>query len=105
MAGGDLHGLCGIAALLLVAVLGEAVTGYAHYYLTMLVAQRSRELALLRAVGASRKQVTRAVIGEAIGVGVVGSTLGIAAGVGLEAVFGTKKKSSAKGALLWLPSA
>ncbi len=50
---------------------------------SMLVAQRSRELALLRAVGASRKQVTRAVLGEAIGVGVVGSTLGLAAGVGL----------------------
>jgi putative ABC transport system permease protein len=50
---------------------------------SMLVAQRSRELALLRAVGASRKQVTRAVLGEAIGVGVVGSTLGIAAGAGL----------------------
>jgi ATP-binding cassette subfamily B protein len=41
MAGGDLRGLLGIAALLLVAVVGEAVTGYAHYYLTMLVAQRS----------------------------------------------------------------
>jgi putative ABC transport system permease protein len=50
---------------------------------SMLVAQRSRELALLRAVGASRKQVTRAVLGEAVGVGVVGSTLGLAAGVGL----------------------
>ncbi len=50
---------------------------------SMLVAQRSRELALLRAVGASRKQVTRAVLGEAIGVGVVGSTLGLAAGTGL----------------------
>jgi putative ABC transport system permease protein len=50
---------------------------------SMLVAQRSRELALLRAIGASRKQVTRAVLGEAIGVGVVGSTLGLAAGTGL----------------------
>ncbi|MDN3355233.1 FtsX-like permease family protein [Actinomadura sp. DC4] len=50
---------------------------------SMLVAQRSRELALLRAVGASRKQVTRAVLGEAIGVGIVGSTLGLAAGIGL----------------------
>jgi len=50
---------------------------------SMLVAQRSRELALLRAVGASRKQVTRAVLGEAVGVGVVGSTLGLAAGAGL----------------------
>ncbi|MGI8329206.1 ABC transporter permease [Actinomadura scrupuli] len=50
---------------------------------SMLVAQRTRELALLRAVGASRRQVTRSVLGEATGVGLVGSTLGLAAGVGL----------------------
>jgi putative ABC transport system permease protein len=50
---------------------------------SMLVAQRTRELALLRAVGASRGQVTRSVLGEAIGVGLLGSTLGLGAGVGL----------------------
>ncbi|WP_262403432.1 FtsX-like permease family protein [Actinomadura sp. CNU-125] len=50
---------------------------------SMLVAQRTRELALLRAVGAARPQVTRAVLGEAVAVGVVGSTLGLAAGAGL----------------------
>ena len=32
---------------------------------TMLVAQRTKELALLRAVGASRRQVTRSVLVEA----------------------------------------
>ncbi|WP_327000814.1 ABC transporter permease [Dactylosporangium sp. NBC_01737] len=53
---------------------------------TMLVAQRTREMALLRAVGASRAQVTRAVLGEAIGIGLVGSTLGLAAGVGVSLV-------------------
>ncbi|HEX9445449.1 MAG TPA: ABC transporter ATP-binding protein, partial [Candidatus Binatia bacterium] len=41
MAGGDLWGLQGIAALLFAAVIGEAVMTYLHYYLTMLVAQRS----------------------------------------------------------------
>jgi putative ABC transport system permease protein len=50
---------------------------------TMLVAQRTRELALLRAVGASRVQVTRAVIGEAIAVGAAGSTVGLALGAGI----------------------
>ncbi|WP_433338464.1 ABC transporter permease [Spirillospora sp. CA-294931] len=50
---------------------------------SMLVAQRTRELALLRAIGAARPQVTRAVIGEAVAVGVVGSTLGLALGAGL----------------------
>jgi putative ABC transport system permease protein len=50
---------------------------------SMLVAQRSRELAMLRALGASRRQVTGAVLGEAIGVGIAGSTIGLAAGAGL----------------------
>lgn len=52
----------------------------------MLVTQRTRELALLRAIGASRGQVTRGILGEAVGVGFVGSTLGILAGVGLAVV-------------------
>ncbi|SFN50934.1 putative ABC transport system permease protein [Actinomadura madurae] len=52
---------------------------------TMLVGGRVRELALLRAVGASRGQVTRSVLGEAAGVGLAGSALGLAAGVGVAA--------------------
>ncbi|MFE3224585.1 ABC transporter permease [Nocardia sp. NPDC059228] len=50
---------------------------------SMLVAQRLRELALLRAVGASRGQISRSVVGESLIVGLIGSTLGLAAGVGL----------------------
>ncbi|MEZ0071064.1 ABC transporter permease [Planotetraspora sp. GP83] len=50
---------------------------------SMLVAQRTRELALLRAVGASRRQVTRSVMGEALGVGLFGSFAGLLAGAGL----------------------
>src|SRR3712207_514993 len=60
---------------------------------SMLVAQRTRELALLRALGASRRQVTRSVLGEALAVGLVGSTVGLAAGygiaAGLRALFGS----------------
>lgn len=48
---------------------------------SMLVAQRSRELALLRALGASRRQVNLAVVLEAAVVGVIGSTLGLGLGV------------------------
>ncbi len=48
---------------------------------TMLVTQRTRELALLRAVGASRRQVTSMVMGEAIIVGLLGSTAGLGVGV------------------------
>ncbi|WP_254715332.1 ABC transporter permease [Actinomadura sp. NAK00032] len=66
---------------------------------SMLVAQRTRELALLRAVGAARGQVTRAVIGEAVAVGVVGSTLGLAAGAGLASLLQTQMGDAGQGGL------
>ncbi|KAA8888698.1 FtsX-like permease family protein [Nocardia colli] len=50
---------------------------------SMIVAQRLRELALLRAVGASRQQVGRSVVAEAFVIGLVGSALGLAGGIGL----------------------
>ncbi|HZY76388.1 MAG TPA: FtsX-like permease family protein [Jatrophihabitantaceae bacterium] len=50
---------------------------------SMLIAQRLRELALLRAVGADRKQIRRSVLLEAGMVGLIGSVLGLAGGVGL----------------------
>ncbi|WP_329386881.1 ABC transporter permease [Streptomyces sp. NBC_01716] len=50
---------------------------------TMLVAQRTKELALLRAVGASRRQVKRSVMAEALVVGVVASAIGFVLGIGL----------------------
>jgi putative ABC transport system permease protein len=46
-------------------------------------AQRQRENALLRAIGASRKQITRAMLIEALVVGLVGSIVGLFAGIGL----------------------
>ncbi|HET6651934.1 MAG TPA: FtsX-like permease family protein, partial [Nocardioides sp.] len=60
---------------------------------SILVAQRSRELALLRAIGASRRQVTRSVMFEAVVLGAVGSTIGLGLGVllamGIRALFAT----------------
>ncbi|MFI0262381.1 ABC transporter permease [Streptomyces sp. NPDC017056] len=50
---------------------------------SMLIAQRTRELGLLRALGADRRQVRRSVLLEALLLGVFGSTVGLAAGVGL----------------------
>lgn len=47
----------------------------------IIVAQRSRELALLRAVGASRTQVTGSVLVEAAVVGVLASGIGLGLGV------------------------
>lgn len=52
---------------------------------SVIVAQRGRELALLRAVGASRTQIGLSVLLESIIVGVVAALAGVAAGVGLGA--------------------
>ncbi|MFJ9819041.1 ABC transporter permease [Streptomyces sp. NPDC101151] len=62
---------------------------------SMLIAQRTRELGLLRALGADRRQVRRSVLTEAVLLGVVGSTLGLAAGIGL--AFGLIRLMSAFG--------
>jgi putative ABC transport system permease protein len=49
----------------------------------IIVAQRTREMALLRAVGARRRQVRRAVVVEALIVGVAGSVVGYILGIGV----------------------
>jgi putative ABC transport system permease protein len=51
--------------------------------LSITVAQRTRELATLRTLGATRPQVLRTVVLEAVFVGVLASLIGVAAGVGL----------------------
>jgi putative ABC transport system permease protein len=48
---------------------------------TMVVTQRSREIALLRAVGATRRQVMRSLVLEALLIGAGASALGIGLGV------------------------
>jgi putative ABC transport system permease protein len=50
------------------------------------VAQRMREFALLRTLGASRRQVWRAVIGEGLILGFVGGVIGFALGIGTAAL-------------------
>jgi len=46
------------------------------------VAQRTRELGLLRTLGATRRQVLSSVVAEAAVIGVVGSVLGVVGGIG-----------------------
>ncbi len=53
---------------------------------SILVAQRTRELALFRALGASRGQVLGSVLIEAVVIGLVASTIGVLAGFGLGAL-------------------
>ncbi|WIM67282.1 FtsX-like permease family protein [Corynebacterium breve] len=52
---------------------------------SMIVAQRTRDFALLRALGLSRKQLTGSVVMEAAIIGLVGSFFGILLGMGLVA--------------------
>ena len=49
----------------------------------IVVAQRTRELAMLRALGASRAQIRRSVLVEAFITGAVGSLIGLLGGIGL----------------------
>jgi putative ABC transport system permease protein len=50
---------------------------------SILVAQRNREMALMRAIGASRTQVLGSLLLEALVVGVIASVLGLVAGIGV----------------------
>jgi putative ABC transport system permease protein len=52
---------------------------------SILVAQRTRELALLRAIGAARRQVLTSVLLEAVIIGLFSGLLGLLAGIGLAA--------------------
>jgi putative ABC transport system permease protein len=50
---------------------------------SIIIAQRTRQMALLRALGASRLQVMRSVLFEAIAIGLIASAIGLVVGVGL----------------------
>jgi putative ABC transport system permease protein len=64
-----------------------------HNTFAIVIAQRTRDLALLRAIGASRPQIMAGVLGESVLVGVLASLAGIAAGIGvavlLQSLFAT----------------
>ncbi|MEV7599732.1 FtsX-like permease family protein [Kitasatospora sp. NPDC089797] len=68
-------GFAGISLFVGVFIIGNTFS--------MLVAQRTKELALLRAVGATRRQITRSVKLEAVLVGLTASVGGLVAGIGI----------------------
>ncbi|MFB7129936.1 ABC transporter permease [Kitasatospora sp. NPDC056273] len=74
---------------------------------TMLVAQRTKELALMRAIGASRKQVTRSVLIEALLIGTVSAVAGLAAGIGIgagmQSLIGAMNENMPNGSLVIKP--
>ena len=69
--------------------------------LSITVAQRTKELATLRTLGASRRQVLRSVVLEGFVLGVVASAVGLALGVllakGLTALFARRRPRDAAG--------
>ena len=70
-------------SLLLFGVIAMFVASIVIYNtFAILIAQRQREMALLRCVGAKRGQVFRSVLIESFVVGLVSSGLGVSAGVG-----------------------
>ncbi len=78
-------------ALLVFAFISLFVGGFTIFNtFSIIVGQRTRELALLRIVGASRRQVFRSVLAEAAITGLVSSVIGLGLGVlaalGLEAL-------------------
>ena len=71
-------------ALLLFAFIAMFVAGIVIYNtFAILIAQRQREMALLRCVGAKRSQVFGSVLAESLVVGLVSSALGVLSGVGI----------------------
>jgi putative ABC transport system permease protein len=84
-------------AFAIVALFVSALVIYNTF--NILVAQRTREMALLRCVGASKAQVFRGVLTESVIVGFVASALGVLAGIGLgnggAALFAAADNSSA----------
>jgi putative ABC transport system permease protein len=71
-------------ALLVFALIALFVGSFIIYNtFSIVVAQRAREMALLRAIGASRRQVLGSVLLEAVVVGLLAALLGVAAGIGV----------------------
>lgn len=69
------------------ALIALFVAGFIIYNtFSILVAQRKRETALLRALGAGGRQVIGSLLVEAVVVGVIASALGVLGGIGVAAV-------------------
>jgi putative ABC transport system permease protein len=80
-------------ALLIFAFISLFVGGFTIFNtFTITIGQRTRELALLRVVGASRRQLFGSVLGEAAAIGLgaslIGLGLGVLAALGLRALLG-----------------
>jgi putative ABC transport system permease protein len=74
------------AALLVFAAIALLVAAFSIFNtFSILVAQRTRETALVRALGASRRQVLGSALVESVVVGLAGSVVGVVVGLGVAA--------------------
>jgi putative ABC transport system permease protein len=69
---------------------------------SIIVAQRTRELALFRAMGSSRGQVIGSVLIEAVVIGLLASVIGLGLGIGVGALLGNLMGSALSGGALEL---
>lgn len=80
--------------LLAFALIGVFVSAFIiNNVFQIVLGQRVRELGLLRAIGATGRQVSRSVIGEAALVGALSTTLGLISGLGLARLLRSLLKS------------
>jgi putative ABC transport system permease protein len=96
--------------MMVFAVIALLVGGFMIFNtFSITVAQRTRENALMRAIGASRRQVLGALLLEALGVGFVASVLGVAVGLlvaaGLKAMLDAFGVGLPAGGLAFTPRA
>jgi putative ABC transport system permease protein len=85
----DVSGFVGVVQNVLLGFAGVALFVGIFLILntfSILVAQRTGELALLRSLGAGRRQVIGSVLLEAVIIGLIASTLGLGAGMGVAAL-------------------
>ncbi|MFF2438973.1 ABC transporter permease [Streptomyces sp. NPDC058107] len=83
MISGAFLGLFTTLLLLFSGIVLLVATFSIHNTFAIVVAQRTRENALLRALGASRRQILGSTLVEAAVVGVIASAAGLAAGIGI----------------------
>ncbi|WP_040496046.1 ABC transporter permease [Ilumatobacter nonamiensis] len=80
---GQFIGIFGTGLLIFAFVTAFVAAFIINNVFQITIGQRLRELALLRAIGASGKQVRRMITLEALGVGIAGTIIGVLAGLGV----------------------
>jgi len=98
-----------ITFLLVFAIIALVVASFSIYNtFTIIMAQRTREAALLRALGASRRQILSSVLLETVLVGLVGAIIGLGLGllvaIGLQGLFAAFGADLPSHALIVKPS-